>query len=210
MSSASLAPSGDQFAFSGGGYDAVVTESGGSLRLLTHAGRPLVDGFGEQEMSWGGRGQLLMPWPNRVRDGRYSFGGKDFELALSEPSRRHASHGLARWAAWTVEEHTAHSVSLQYRLMAQSGYPWTVDLHVLYDLSADGLTVTQTATNMSSTAAPYACGGSSARAGRRRTRPHCCRASPSRPERSFGVRGQTAPPPRPDASRADAPLSPDH
>ena len=158
MSSASLAPSGDQFAFSGGGYDAVVTESGGSLRLLTHAGRPLVDGFGEQEMSWGGRGQLLMPWPNRVRDGRYSFGGKDFELALSEPSRRHASHGLARWAAWTVEEHTAHSVSLQYRLMAQSGYPWTVDLHVLYDLSADGLTVTQTATNMSSTAAPYACG----------------------------------------------------
>ena len=32
--------------------------------------------------------------------------------------------------------------------MAQSGYPWTLDLHVLYDLSADGLTVTQTATNL--------------------------------------------------------------
>ena len=33
--------------------------------------------------------------------------------------------------------------------MAQTGYPWPLDLHVLYDLSADGLTVTQTATNMS-------------------------------------------------------------
>lgn len=153
-----LPPSGDQFAISGGGYDAVVTESGAALRVLTHAGRPLVDGFGEQEMSSGARGQLLMPWPNRIRDGQYSFEGRDLQLPLSEPERHHASHGLARWAAWSVEEHTAHSVSLQYRLMAQSGYPWTVDLHVLYDLSADGLTVTQTATNMSATAAPYACG----------------------------------------------------
>ena len=42
--------------------------------------------------------------------------------------------------------------------MAQSGYPWAVDLHVLYDLGADGLTVTQTATNLSGEPAPYACG----------------------------------------------------
>ena len=42
--------------------------------------------------------------------------------------------------------------------MAQSGYPWTVDLHVIYDLSAEGLTVTQTATNLSDRPAPYASG----------------------------------------------------
>ena len=64
----------------------------------------------------------------------------------------------ARWVAWSVVEHTEHSVSLQYRLMAQSGYPWTLDLHVTYDLSADGLTVTQTATNTGTAPAPYACG----------------------------------------------------
>ncbi len=57
-----------------------------------------------------------------------------------------------------MEEHTATSVSLVYRLMAQAGYPWTVDLHVLYDLSADGLQVTQTATNLSPEPAPYASG----------------------------------------------------
>jgi aldose 1-epimerase len=65
---------------------------------------------------------------------------------------------LARWAAWTLEEHTGTSVSLVYRLMAQTGYPWTLDLHVLYDLSADGLVVTQTATNLSPGPAPYASG----------------------------------------------------
>ena len=153
-----LPPTGDQFAIQGGGYRAVVTESGAALRLLEHDGQALVDGFAEDAMPIGGRGQLLMPWPNRIRDGAYSFGGSQHQLALTEPSRHNASHGLARWAAWSVEEHAESSVSLGYRLMAQSGYPWTVDLHVLYDLSPDGLTVTQTATNMSAAPAPYAQG----------------------------------------------------
>ncbi len=156
--SSRVAPSGEQFAISGGGYDAVITESGAALRTLTHGGRDLVDGFAEDEMSSGGRGQLLMPWPNRIRDGRYTFAGTEHQLALTEPKRANASHGLARWAAWTLEEHTSNSVSLQYRVMAQSGYPWLVDLHVIYDLSADGLTVTQTATNLSPAPAPYASG----------------------------------------------------
>lgn len=152
------APSGDQFEIAGGGYRAVVTESGAALRTLEHAGRALVDGFAEEEMTSGGRGQLLMPWPNRLRDGRYCWGGREHQLALSEPGRANASHGLVRWVAWTPEEHTGHSVSLSYRLMAQSGYPWTLDLHVVYDLSADGLTVTQTASNTSTTPAPWASG----------------------------------------------------
>lgn len=153
-----LMPSGDQFEIAAAGYRAVITESGAALRHLSHEGRDLVDGFGSDEMAHGGRGQLLMPWPNRIEDGRYAFGGSEHQLALTEPSRHNASHGLARWAPWTREEHTDNSVSLVHRVMAQSGYPWTVDLHVLFDLSAEGLTVTQTATNLSDSPAPYACG----------------------------------------------------
>ena len=153
-----VAPSGDQFEISGAGYRAVVTECGGGLRTLEHDGRPLVLGFEEDEQSTSGRGQLLAPWPNRIRDGAYSFDGRHLQLPLSEPSRRNASHGLVRWAAWSVEEMTADSVSLSYRLMSQTGYPWTVDMHVLHDLSAEGLTVTVTATNLSQAPAPYALG----------------------------------------------------
>jgi aldose 1-epimerase len=153
-----VAPSGDQFEFAAAGYRAVVTECGATLRVLEYDGRPLLHGFDEEEMSTAGRGQLLMPWPNRIRDGAYSFGGGDHRLGLTEPVQGHAIHGLARWAAWSPEEHGATSVSLSYRLMAQSGYPWTVDLHVLYDLSAEGMTVTQTATNLSDRPAPYASG----------------------------------------------------
>ncbi|MGA8256784.1 MAG: aldose 1-epimerase family protein [Nocardioides sp.] len=156
--SPAVAPSGEQYQIAGGGYHAVITEGGATLRSLRFAGRDLVDGFDEDAMPWRGRGQILAPWPNRIGDGRYSFGGAEHQLPLSEPARRNASHGLVRWAAWTLEEHTSHSVSLQYRLIAQSGYPWTLDLHVLYDLSADGLTVTQTCTNVSVEPAPYASG----------------------------------------------------
>jgi len=153
-----VAPSGDQFELAAAGYRAVVTECGATLRVLEYEGRPLLHGFGEDEMSHAGRGQLLMPWPNRVRDGAYTFDDRDQRLALSEPTQGHAIHGLARWAAWSPEEHSATSMSLSYRLMAQTGYPWTLDLHVVYDLSADGLTVTQTATNLADRPAPYASG----------------------------------------------------
>jgi aldose 1-epimerase len=153
-----VAPSGEQFDITVGGYRAVVTECGAGLRLLEYDGEPLVLGFDEDATATAGRGQLLLPWPNRIEDGRYTFGGRDHQLALSEPSRHNASHGLTRWVSWTVDELTGHSVSLMYRLMAQPGYPWTIDLHVLYDLSADGLTVSVTASNMSDEPAPYAQG----------------------------------------------------
>jgi aldose 1-epimerase len=134
-----VAPTGEQFEISGGGYRAVVTEGGATLRLLDHEDRPIVDGFAEDAMPSVGRGQLLMPWPNRIRDGHYAFGGRELQLGLSEAARGHASHGLVRWAAWTLEELSPGSVSLTY-------------------LSADGLTVTQTATNLSPEQVPFASG----------------------------------------------------
>jgi aldose 1-epimerase len=153
-----VAASGEQYEFSGGGYRAVVTECGAGLRLLEYDGKPVVHGYPEDRHAFAGRGQLLLPWPNRVRDGQYTFDGQDLQLPITEVARGNASHGLTRWSPWTLEEQTRHSVSLVHRLMAQPGYPWTVDLHVLYDLSADGLTVTVTATNLSDRPAPYAQG----------------------------------------------------
>ena len=143
-----LPPSGQQFHISSGDYEAVVTESGGALRALSHGGRPLLDGFAEDAAASGGRGQLLMPWPNRIRDGRYLFEGRSQQLALSEPARHNAS----------LVAHRPDHVTLTYRLMSQTGYPWTLDLEVGYALGAEGLTVTQTATNRSDAVAPYASG----------------------------------------------------
>jgi aldose 1-epimerase len=150
--------SGAELELRGSGYAAVVTEGGGALRALTYDGRPLLDGSDPGAMPTGGRGQLLMPWPNRIRDGHYRFGGRELQLPLTEPSRHNASHGLARWVRWEVEQHTAGTATLRCLLLAQPGYPWTLELHVRYELSPDGLRVTQSARNLATAPAPYASG----------------------------------------------------
>ena len=157
-----VAPTGEQIELVGGGYRAVVTE-GGALRLLEHRPdggdpRALVDGFAEDAVPTGGRGQLLVPWPNRIGGAAYSFGGQDHRLPVTEPARGHASHGLVRWATWTPAERAADRVLLRHRLLARPGYPWTLDLETEYAVAADGLRVEQRAVNRSATPAPYASG----------------------------------------------------
>ena len=151
-------PSGDQHLLTHGRYRAVVTESGATLRSLTYDGRDLVQGFPEDRMPSAGRGQVLMPWPNRIRDGAYTFDGASLQLPLSEPARHNASHGLVRWASWHPAEEDPASVTMRYRLMAQAGYPWTLDLACRYALGDDGLAVTVTATNLAAGSAPFAYG----------------------------------------------------
>lgn len=151
-------PTGEQYVLESHGYRAVVTQGCGALRSLGFEGRELVDGFAEDAMPSGGRGQLLVPWPNRIRDGRYAFGGTTQQLALTEPKRANASHGLVRWASWTLRASAPDRVELSYFLPAQTGYPWALDLRTTYALDAEGLTVTQAATNLATTAAPYASG----------------------------------------------------
>ncbi|MEZ5095366.1 MAG: hypothetical protein R2731_04170 [Nocardioides sp.] len=82
-------PSGAQHVIETGGYRAVLTESGATLRELTFEGRELVDGFAEDELPVSARGQLLMPWPNRIGDGAYEFAGRRHQLPC--PSQRGAT-----------------------------------------------------------------------------------------------------------------------
>ena len=155
---ADVFPSGDQHEISAAGYRAVVTECGAGLRELSYDGHPLLVGFAEDEQCSWGRGQLLLPWPNRIRDGRYAFDGAEHQLPLTEVARGHASHGLTRWESWTLRESAAGSVALGYRLMSRGGYPWTLDLTAAYSLSEAGLAVAVTAVNHGTTPAPYAAG----------------------------------------------------
>lgn len=104
------AVSGTQHTLRADGYEAVIAGIGASLRSLRHRGRDLVVPFEADQVRPGYRGATLAPWPNRVVDGRYRFGGSEHRLALSEPARGHALHGLALWAAWQPVDQRDHSV----------------------------------------------------------------------------------------------------
>jgi galactose mutarotase-like enzyme len=152
------APSGQQWPIRHGDHQAVVVEVGGGLRSYTVAGEDVLDGYPVGEMVASGRGQILAPWPNRIADGRYDFGGHANQLALSEPATRTAIHGLVRFANWVVAEQGVDHAVMAHRLHPQPGYPFLVDLRATYELGADGLAVTFALTNRGDTPAPIGVG----------------------------------------------------
>ena len=118
-------PSGEQHEIRHGDQRLVVVEVGGGLRTYDVADGALLDGYGSDEICNGGRGQLLIPWPNRVRDGSFEFGSERHQLGLTEPEAHNAIHGLVRWANWSVARRDDQAVVLQHVLHPQTG--WRVD-----------------------------------------------------------------------------------
>ncbi len=136
----------------------MVVEVGGALRTYSSDDRQLLDGYDEHQMCPAARGQSLIPWPNRLRDGSYEFGSEQLALALSEPVKHNAIHGLVRWANWTPAERDENRVVMEHILHPQDGYPFALRLQIQYGLDHDGLTVTTTATNIGASECPYGAG----------------------------------------------------
>jgi aldose 1-epimerase len=128
------------------------------MRSYRVDGRDVIDGYAADGIADAGRGQTLIPWPNRVKDGRWSWQGNDLQLALSEPKQRNAIHGLVRWLEWSVLEHDTSAAAVGVTVAPQSGYEWRLDVRVRYALDAGGLTVEQSIINRSGTPAPVAAG----------------------------------------------------
>jgi aldose 1-epimerase len=153
-----IAPSGKQITIVANDQQAVVVEVGGGLRSYSIGGRELLDGYGADEMSSSGRGQVLIPWPNRLQDGSYEFNGASYQLPLNEPERRNAIHGLVRWSAWSATEREPHRVVMEHILYPQPGYPFFLGISIEYALSNNGLRVRTTATNLGTQSCPYGSG----------------------------------------------------
>ena len=155
MTSVVAAKSGAQWTIEADGHQAVVVEVGGVLRSYSVDGAPVLDGFAADELSPASAGQILAPWPNRIRDGQYTFEGQSYQLSLTEPGRNTAIHGLANWGRWTLAEQAADSVTLEFELPAQVGYPWWLTLRTRWSISADGLRCDQQVVNNSDSNAPW-------------------------------------------------------
>jgi aldose 1-epimerase len=151
-------PSGQQHVLRAGDATAVVTEVGGGIRAFTVGDVEVLDGFAEDAMCDGARGQSLLPWPNRVADGTWSWRGRDLQLALTEPPAHNAIHGLTRWANWELVELGAGSAHLRFRLHPQPGWPFPLRCDLRYEVAQHGLTVRTSLTNIGTEDAPVAAG----------------------------------------------------
>jgi aldose 1-epimerase len=155
-------PTGEQFALetstSSGEIRATITAVAAGIRSLSINGIDLVPTYSEDRTPPMGAGIVLAPWPNRIRDGRWSHDGTVHQLAITEPDRSNAIHGLLRYTEYKPIARERDSITLAATIYPQLGYPFLLGTAVHYELVADGLQVTHYVENLGAEAAPVAIG----------------------------------------------------
>lgn len=150
--------SGDQIVLAAGDVRLTVVTAGGGMRELICGDWPVLMSYGIDELPPGGSGQPLIPWPNRLADGRYEFAGKQHQVPINEPDKGNALHGFARWMTWSVEEATASRAVLSLLMYPRAGYPFALSSEIEYSVHPGGVRVAMAARNVGRTPLPYANG----------------------------------------------------
>lgn len=152
---------GDIWSLTAGDYAAEFASVGATLVCLTWRGEDLVVAVGDPASPTAYppaySGKVLAPWPNRIRDGRYTWDGVEHETPISEPATGTALHGLVCWQEWrVVGSPSAARLVLASDVYPRPGYPFRLGLTLTADLDAyAGLSLTVTARNLGDADAPY-------------------------------------------------------
>ncbi|MBW3087298.1 aldose 1-epimerase family protein [Bifidobacterium sp. 82T24] len=147
---------GQQYSISYGDYKAVITELGATMRKVTYKGKNVIVPLGPDDPVTCCHGQLLVPFPNRIEGGVYTFEGKTYELPIDEHDRNTAIHGYGYRSYWKLEELTESSVTQSWRVPNMNGYPFDVIVTAKHELAEDGLHITVSAYNNGDANAPWA------------------------------------------------------
>ncbi len=150
---------GQLFEIKSGERQAIVTEQGATLHRVTWAGTELLNFASDDGHAvHGGYGQMLAPWPGRIRNAAYDFDGEHFELAINDRKAGAAIHGWVRWFTWQLQEQLADRVTLGCRVLALPGYPFPLEFEQTYAWQSYGLEIVTTVTNIGARTAPFGWG----------------------------------------------------
>ena len=142
---------------SSGGAQVWIDLRGGGLRRLAVGEWDVLDGYPAGAVA-GSRGAVLLPWPNRLRHGRWTWQGRELQLDVRSLEQPHAMHGLVAGQYWTALEQTADRATVGCVLAPRAGYPFRLAAAVDYTLAPERLTVTVRVRNVGSAEAPFAVG----------------------------------------------------
>ena len=145
---------------------AVVSPTGASLRRYYEEDEgvetDIVWGYSGGANKKGGQGDVLIPFPSRVKDGRYAFGGRTHQMAINDKEGPNAIHGFLRSVEWGSDQQTGSDVRFHTRIReseyARKGYPFSLDVDLSYRLSDSGLTCAFEIRNTGATDAPVGVG----------------------------------------------------
>lgn len=133
---------------------AVVNTAGGETDIVW--------GYSGGAQKKGGQGDVLIPFPGRVAEGRYAFDGQRLQLERNDKEGPNAIHGFVRALPWAVQQVGPSEVTFEVRLDAASygprGYPFSLVIAVRYGLDVHGLSCGFSVRNVGRVAAPVGVG----------------------------------------------------
>lgn len=150
-----------------GGQRAAVSPWGAALRryfLVEPGGREteIVWGYSGGSQKKGGQGDVLIPFPGRIADGRYRFDGETFQLERNDKEGPNAIHGFVRTLPWEATRVEANAATFEIALAAEQyerrGYPFSLAIRVAYLLDDQGLACTFEVNNVGDRVAPVGVG----------------------------------------------------
>jgi aldose 1-epimerase len=145
-------------AVSAGDARLAVDLRGGGLRELVVGDWHLLDGYPAGTVPAARRGGVLLPWPNRLRGGRWRWAGRDLQLDVVSEQSPNAVHGLVTAQPWAVLAQSDGAVTVGTVVEPRAGYPFRLAAAVDYVLTPEQLSVTVRARNDADTDAPLGVG----------------------------------------------------
>lgn len=130
-------------------------EVGGSIASFTHSGRPILRGRDVPESPLDCGCFPLVPYCNRIRNGRFTFRGRAVTIAANMAGDSSPLHGDGWLGTWQVEAHDQASAKLSFR-HEQGEWPWRYVARQTCRLSETGLAAEISCHNLSDT--PMPCG----------------------------------------------------
>ena len=92
--------SGREVSLTAGDYRARIVTVGAGLAGLTYRGHELIIPHSVDECPPAYLGKVLMPWPNRIAEGTYSWEGTSYDLPVNEHAFGTSLHGFVAFQEW--------------------------------------------------------------------------------------------------------------
>ena len=125
----------------------IAPTEGGRLAQLSIDGTPVLVGHtpGVEPTGWGS--YPMVPWAGRIRNGRFTFDGVDYQLPIN--FGEHAIHGVGFTSAWTVHDQTDRTVALHLVMPDDERWPFggLVGQQLMVDDGGITMSITVTATD---------------------------------------------------------------
>jgi aldose 1-epimerase len=132
---------------------------GGTVAALTYQGRDIL-----RPTLAGASNPLetacfpLVPYANRIADGRFMFAGESYVLPRNMEGQDHPLHGVGWIRGWDVESSDAVSAVLVHTHETDADWPWSYRAEQHFTLDVSGLRVSLSVQNTTDRAMPAGLG----------------------------------------------------